>query len=497
MTMTRDKIEEAVHDLVKLWDSQHVGEDDFNEEMCRIEGIFRAFALAERALEPQGQALPELPKADAFRDRIEHYDLYMKDNGTGDLEPLITLDKAIAYARAYASQLALPAGPVSHKMVAMLEEICSGEVVVSTEAVRQIIYQFDQSFDESAAGPVPEGWKLVPIRPTEEMLAAADKGDRRYTDRNYGKDHCTQSQGAYDNYIDMVRAAPQPASPSPAVAQPVAGFKTQPTAEQVATVRERLEAAGLQKVAQPVADERAEYERMLRTGYQHDNVRRQERGLASSDELTQEQEREIAERVALKFPSDAPAPREPIAFSCAKRAAHPTSWTMTCDKHCGDGAKCLRASPAKTDSPSPAVAQPVAPFDPVTLRKAKLMTNDGYQQVGVIMAKQGEPRAYIDMGRVTWGGAAVAQPVDGFKIQPTAEQVATVRERLEAAGLQKVAQPVADERLWSDLRAYLEGGLESPGPLEADGSIEARALIARMDAARAALGQPAEEGDKA
>lgn len=53
MTMTRDKIEEAVHDLVKLWDSQHVGEDDFNEEMCRIEAIFREFALAERALEPQ------------------------------------------------------------------------------------------------------------------------------------------------------------------------------------------------------------------------------------------------------------------------------------------------------------------------------------------------------------------------------------------------------------------------------------------------------------
>lgn len=98
-------------------------------------------------------------------------------------------------------------------------------------------------------------------------------------------------------------------------------------------------------VAQPVADARAEYERMLRAGYQHDNVRRQERGLASTDELTEGQEREIAERVALKFPSGAGLRKDsPVAFSCARRAAHPTSWTMTCDKHCGDDAKCFRAA---------------------------------------------------------------------------------------------------------------------------------------------------------
>ncbi|WP_299538268.1 hypothetical protein [uncultured Herbaspirillum sp.] len=134
MTMTRDKIEEAVHDLVKLWDSQHVGEDDFNEEMCRIEGIFRAFALAERALEPQGQALDDMydaiedtPEAAAtfWREEpepgmplaVERFTWHLKVQvppGRANFENLFTARQMIAHGRkcweaGRASQLALPA----------------------------------------------------------------------------------------------------------------------------------------------------------------------------------------------------------------------------------------------------------------------------------------------------------------------------------------------------------------------------------------------------
>lgn len=44
---------------------------------------------------------------------------------------------------------------------------------------------------------IPEGWKLVPIEPTNEMLAATSGPD----------------QHAYNNYVDMVEAAPTPPAP--------------------------------------------------------------------------------------------------------------------------------------------------------------------------------------------------------------------------------------------------------------------------------------------
>lgn len=53
-----------------------------------------------------------------------------------------------------------------------------------------------------------EGWKLVPIEPTQEMLDAADKGDREYTIRNFG-DIPTFQQSPYDHYVAMLAAAPQ------------------------------------------------------------------------------------------------------------------------------------------------------------------------------------------------------------------------------------------------------------------------------------------------
>ncbi len=56
---------------------------------------------------------------------------------------------------------------------------------------------------------VPAGYKLVPIEPTEEMLAAASEGDRAYTLRNFG-DIMTVMQGPHDHWCAMIAAAPQP-----------------------------------------------------------------------------------------------------------------------------------------------------------------------------------------------------------------------------------------------------------------------------------------------
>lgn len=54
---------------------------------------------------------------------------------------------------------------------------------------------------------IPEGMALVPIEPTQEMLKAADDGDREYTTRNFGADMQTIPQGAYDHYCAMIAAA--------------------------------------------------------------------------------------------------------------------------------------------------------------------------------------------------------------------------------------------------------------------------------------------------
>lgn len=55
---------------------------------------------------------------------------------------------------------------------------------------------------------IPSGWKLVPVEPTEEMLAAADAGDREYTLRSFG-DVMTVQQSPYDHWYAMIAAAPQ------------------------------------------------------------------------------------------------------------------------------------------------------------------------------------------------------------------------------------------------------------------------------------------------
>ena len=50
-------------------------------------------------------------------------------------------------------------------------------------------------------------WTLVPVEPTEELLAAAHEGDRQYTLRVFG-DIPTVQQGAHDHWVAMLAAAP-------------------------------------------------------------------------------------------------------------------------------------------------------------------------------------------------------------------------------------------------------------------------------------------------
>ena len=64
-----------------------------------------------------------------------------------------------------------------------------------------------------AEQPAQQGWKLVPVEPTPEMLKAADDGDDEYTRRNFGPAVHRVMQGPYDHYIAMLNAAPQPAQP--------------------------------------------------------------------------------------------------------------------------------------------------------------------------------------------------------------------------------------------------------------------------------------------
>lgn len=207
------------------------------------EDLASLIALAERALQPEeGQALPELPEPSGWRIRnrsepgmVGNYawtyfgrKLKRPPSIDSEIEELFTADQMHAYARA--SQLALP------------------------------------------AGPVPEGWKLVPIEPTKEMLKAANNA---YEEDAFG------GKGAWpsDIYASMLKAVPKHFIFSPAVAQPVpAGPVPDPkhALQFLEQYGKNLEAAGFSSgdalkacqvifetkvsaspaVAQPVADER-------------------------------------------------------------------------------------------------------------------------------------------------------------------------------------------------------------------------------------------------
>jgi hypothetical protein len=76
-----------------------------------------------------------------------------------------------------------------------------GRLVTIGELVGKPLYLHSQP-------AVPEGWKLVPIEPTDEMLSAAENGNRAYTMRNFG-DIQTVQQGPYDHWADMIAAVPE------------------------------------------------------------------------------------------------------------------------------------------------------------------------------------------------------------------------------------------------------------------------------------------------
>ena len=79
----------------------------------------------------------------------------------------------------------------------------------------------------SARQAAPDGWRLVPVEPTEEMLDAAHEGDREYTLRVFG-DVMTVMQGPHDHYLAMLSAAP-PAPGRPQCSRTVISEQACPT----------------------------------------------------------------------------------------------------------------------------------------------------------------------------------------------------------------------------------------------------------------------------
>lgn len=64
------------------------------------------------------------------------------------------------------------------------------------------------SWQAATAQAVPDGWQVVPVEPTDEMIHAANEGDRAYTLRNFGTIPTVQ-QGPYDHWCAMLAAAPK------------------------------------------------------------------------------------------------------------------------------------------------------------------------------------------------------------------------------------------------------------------------------------------------
>lgn len=69
-----------------------------------------------------------------------------------------------------------------------------------------LLWRPDANPTSEGCTSVPAGYALVPLEPTEEMLAAAHEGDRQYTLRTFG-DVMTVMQGPYDHWRAMVAAA--------------------------------------------------------------------------------------------------------------------------------------------------------------------------------------------------------------------------------------------------------------------------------------------------
>lgn len=132
MTMTRDKIERMRADM------QGVG--DHCAWAFRVADLRPLLALAERALEPQGQALPELP---------EPFDRLVGHPAEG--APVFTADQMHAYARSYASQLALPAGPVPEGAVISRRLLLKAIQAINYHLEPESPEEYEQTMEELGA----------------------------------------------------------------------------------------------------------------------------------------------------------------------------------------------------------------------------------------------------------------------------------------------------------------------------------------------------------
>lgn len=185
MTMTRDKIEELKQEI----ETQKA--HDANWIVVELSVMGYLLALAERALEPQGQPLPELPPMpNPSHTRQVGDEFYF----TGGYSAAQMDSYAHECIRAYASQLALPAAqPLRHCACAGQGKCVPG-------------------CDELPAGPVPEGWK--------DAIESVRKRMENDTPSAYDNSGYREYAGVIlDAVEDQLHAL---ASPSPAVAQPVA-----------------------------------------------------------------------------------------------------------------------------------------------------------------------------------------------------------------------------------------------------------------------------------
>lgn len=72
-------------------------------------------------------------------------------------------------------------------------------LTIDTKEVQALLQSYLDSLD---------GWQLVPVEPTQEMVQAADKSDEEYSKRNFNAD-VRLCQSGYDHYLVMLAAAPK------------------------------------------------------------------------------------------------------------------------------------------------------------------------------------------------------------------------------------------------------------------------------------------------
>lgn len=103
----------------------------------------------------------------------------------------------------------------------LYQQMAGGMVKDSAQAKRiaegllsPAIAKLEQAARRAPAAPVPQGWKLVPVDPTQDMIDAADQSDREYSQRAFGG-AMHLSQSGEDHWHAMLAAAPQPPEAAP------------------------------------------------------------------------------------------------------------------------------------------------------------------------------------------------------------------------------------------------------------------------------------------